>query len=158
MELLRGRGLLFGCSCVLPCWFLFSPVDELVKADAVDHHDFEAYAGDVAHCSSAGSAYAFYDHFVMFVDDVEGAVSRQKGTDDAAVFDELGPYAFAYGAVRLFGFDADFLKNYASCLGCALQGVDFFVEHQLASVVVSVAPSEVSSFLLELAGGEFAAW
>jgi len=64
-----------------PCRFLFTTINEFVEADAVNCDDFPAYAGDVAHGAAAGSADAFHDDFVVFVDEVEGAVAGQKRCD-----------------------------------------------------------------------------
>ena len=79
---------------------------------------------------------------IVFIDEVQGSIAREESRDNFSVLYQLNSDAFAYCAVWLAAFDANFLEDYSSALWGSLKCVCFVVEAQHAAFVGGIVPSE----------------
>ena len=133
---------------------LFLAFQQGVERHTVDRVDLESDSWDVSHALAFGTADALDPDLIMFVDEVESSVARQKCRDDFSVLYQLNSDRLAYGAVWLAAFDADFLQDYASALWGSLKGVRFVIEPKHTTFVGWVVPSEALVPSFRLAGGQ----
>jgi hypothetical protein len=89
--------------------------------------------------------------FVVFVDEVEAAVSGDKGGDLFAVFDELDADALANGGVGLLGLDAHALDHDALGVRGRAHRLGLLRRQQMRLVVVLVRPPILLPVVLQLA-------
>jgi len=134
--------------------FLFLALKERVERYSVAGIDLEPDSRDVAHALALGASDTFDPHFVVFVDEVEGAVAGQECGDDFAVLYELDSHTLAHGTVWLAAFDTHLLKNYPSALRSSLKWVRLVVEAEHAALVGWIVPSEAFARSLQFAGAK----
>ena len=91
---------------------------------------------------------------IVFIDEVQGSIAGEESRDDFSVLYQLNSDAFAYCAVWLAAFDANFLEDYSSALWGSLKGVRFVIESKHAAFVGWVVPSEALVPVFRLASGQ----
>merc|ERR1719331_3625242 len=91
--------------------FLLLPVKrEQRNARNLDH--LESHTRNITN-SMALPAKPSDKNLVVLVNEVEAAITRHKGSNLLAVFDELSTHALANSGVGLFSLNADLLKHNA---------------------------------------------
>src|SRR2546422_10379856 len=107
----------------LAAGLLFLPLQQRVKADAVDREDTVAGSGKVAVRLTFGTANSLYLDFIVFVYKVQCAVPREERGHGLSVLYDLGSHAFANSTVRLSAFHANLLEDNGLSLRRSLEGV-----------------------------------
>src|SRR3989442_14662698 len=107
----------------LAAGLLFLPLQQRVKADAVDGEDTVASSRKVAVRLTFGTTNALDLDLIVFVYKVQCSIAREKRCHGLSILDDLGSHAFANSTVRLSAFHANLLEDNGLSLRRSLEGV-----------------------------------
>src|SRR6266702_3260362 len=93
---------------VLTAGFLLLSLQKGVKANAIDSVYLIACSRKIAVRLTFGSSNAFNLHLVVLINEVQGSISRQKGSYNLSILDQLCANALSNRTVRLTALNSYF--------------------------------------------------